>query len=71
MRFRSRFFIPVPVPIDSPDLGDGPLRGENFVRRAYAEKRAFYRLSCMLQIGTNALFRSEIAISVSKKLRHA
>jgi len=45
------------VPIDSPDLGDDPLRGVNFLRRACAGQRAFYALSRMLQIGTNALFR--------------
>jgi len=45
--FDEDFFIP----IDSPDLGDGLLRGVNFVRRA------FYALSPILQIGAKALFR--------------
>jgi len=60
--FDANFFIS----IDSPDLGDGPLKGVNIVRCACAEKRAFYALSRALQIGTNALFWSEIALSMSQ-----
>jgi len=51
--FVADFFIP----IDRPDLGDGPLMGINFGRCACAEKRAFYALSRMLKRGTNAQFR--------------
>jgi len=50
---RPNFFIP----IDRSDLGDGPLRGVNFVRYTCAEKQGFYMLSPMLQIVMNALFR--------------
>jgi len=45
------------IPIDRPDLGDGPLKGVKFVSCACAEQRAFYALICMLNLGTNAQFR--------------
>jgi len=50
--FVADFFIP----IDRPDLGDGPLKGVKFVRCACAEQRAFYALSRMLKRGANAQF---------------
>jgi len=48
--FDADFFIP----IDRLDLGDGPLRGINYGRCSCAEKRAFYALTRMLILGTNA-----------------
>jgi len=56
MSFWCRFFIP----IDRPDLGDGPLKGVKFVRCACAEKRAIYPLIRTLILGTKAQFRYEI-----------
>jgi len=58
--FEGNFFIP----IDRPDLGDGPLRCINFGKCACAEKQVFYVLSHMLNLGTNAQFRYEIALAV-------
>jgi len=43
------------IPIDRPDLGDGPLGGINFGRWTFAEKRAFYTLTRMLIFGTKLL----------------
>jgi len=57
------------IPIDRPDLGDGPLTGINFGRCTCAEKQAFYVLSCMLKRGTNAQFRYEIALAVGVKIK--
>jgi len=54
------------ISINSPDLGDGLLKGVNFVRCACAEQPAFYALSRALQIGTNALFWFEISLSMSQ-----
>jgi len=62
--FDANFFIP----IDRPDLGDGPLTGINFGRCACAEKQAFYALSRMLKRGTNAQFRYKIALAVGLNL---
>jgi len=56
------------IPIDRPDLGDGPLRGINFGKCPCAEKQAFYALSRMLNLGTNALFWYEIALAVGVNL---
>jgi len=46
------------VPIDKPDLGNGPLKGVKFVRFVCAEQQGFYALSRMLKRGTNAQFRA-------------
>jgi len=48
------------IPINRPDLDDGPQTGINFGRCACAEKRAFYALSCMLKRGTNGQFRYKL-----------
>jgi len=51
--FVTDFFIP----IDRPDLGDGPLKGLKFVRCACAEQQAFFALSSIIKRGKNAQFR--------------
>jgi len=56
------------IPINRPDLGDGPLRGINLERCACAEKQAFYALSRMLKRGTNAQFRNKIALAMGVNL---
>jgi len=51
------------IPIDRPDLGDGPLMGINVGRCPCAEKRAFYELSSALPVGVTLHPRGEPALA--------